>query len=401
MTSQNWVVLDKLLGQAGVAQFLDCYEVRPAIFRITANRLTSGLFSLDDFETYLVAVRPGRDELVVADGGSVVHEFKADPQPEDVAKAFRSGRTIVLNGIHKRWPPVQRLSKELSGDLNLHTQVNAYLTPAGSQGFPRHFDDHDVLVLQVEGTKAWRVWSDPVDLPLSRQRQHQSQRHAESRRHADIAVTLEPGDVLYLPRGAYHEAEAQGETSLHLSVGLFPVLWIDALVAALRSVAQEDRALRTSFLKIGAPNHWCDETLAAKASELLTKNHRKISQQVNTGLLADLAPLLSATAIDGKLFPDRNRDIDLDVVLTNCGANVVVTKDDGSITLCGPYGDCRLPGNMERAVLAAMETPRFRPRDLPDDYTDNAKLLLSKVLLNHGMLQIANESHLSRAGRPA
>lgn len=391
MTSQNWVVLDKLLGQAGVAQFLDCYEVRPAIFRLTADRLTPGLFSRDDFETYLVAVRPDRDELVVADGGSVVHEFAADPKPEDVAKAFRSGRTIVLNGIHKRWPSVQQLSRKLSGDLKLRTQVNAYLTPAGSQGFPRHFDDHDVLVIQVEGTKAWRVWSDPVNLPLAGQ--HQSQRHAEAPGHADMAVTLEPGDVLYLPRGAYHEAEAQDETSLHLSVGLFPVLWVDALVAALRSVAQEDRALRTSFLKIVPPDHWCDETLAAKAFELVSQNHRKIAQQVNTGLLADLVPRLSETVIDGTLFPDRNRDIDLDVFLTGCGANIVVTKDDASITLSGPYGDCRLPCNMERAVQAAMETPRFRPRDLPDVYTDNAKLLLSKVLLNHGMLQIANESH--------
>lgn len=391
MTSQNWVVLDKLLGQAGVAQFLDCYEVRPAIFRIPADRLTPALFSRDDFETYLVAVRPDRDKLVVADGGLVVHEFTANPQPEDVAKAFRSGRTIVLNGIHERWPSVQQLSKELSCDLNLHTQVNAYLTPASSQGFPRHFDDHDVLVIQVEGSKVWRVWSGPVDLPLAGQ--HQSQRHTEAPAHADMVVTLGPGDVLYLPRGTYHEAEAQSETSLHLSVGLFPFLWVDALVAAIRSVAQEDRALRTSFWPIGAADHWCNETLSAKAFELLSKNHRKISQQVNTELFADSRPQLSATVIDGKLFPDTNREFDLDVLLTRCDTNVVVTKDDASITLCGPCGECRLPADMERAVIAALEIPRFRPRDLPDDYTDNAKLLLSKVLLNHGMLQIANESH--------
>lgn len=35
---------------------------------------------------------------------------------------------------------------------------NAYLTPAGSQGFSPHFDDIEAFVIQTEGKKRWRLY---------------------------------------------------------------------------------------------------------------------------------------------------------------------------------------------------------------------------------------------------
>ena len=37
----------------------------------------------------------------------------------------------------------------------------AYLTPAGQQGARAHSDPSDVYVIQLEGTKHWRVWATP------------------------------------------------------------------------------------------------------------------------------------------------------------------------------------------------------------------------------------------------
>jgi len=36
---------------------------------------------------------------------------------------------------------------------------NAYLTPAGSQGFSPHFDDIEAFVIQTEGKKRWKLYA--------------------------------------------------------------------------------------------------------------------------------------------------------------------------------------------------------------------------------------------------
>jgi ribosomal protein L16 Arg81 hydroxylase len=38
-------------------------------------------------------------------------------------------------------------------------QTNIYLTPASNQGFRTHYDNHDVMVVQVEGEKLWRFYN--------------------------------------------------------------------------------------------------------------------------------------------------------------------------------------------------------------------------------------------------
>ena len=52
-------------------------------------------------------------------------------------------------------------------------------------------------------------------------------------------VDLHPGDVLYLPRGWIHAAEANDGTSLHLTFGVHPYTRIDVLRAMLAELEQE------------------------------------------------------------------------------------------------------------------------------------------------------------------
>ena len=57
---------------------------------------------------------------------------------------------------------------------------------------------------------------------------------------------LQPGDALYLPRGFLHSAVAQGELSIHLTVGVHPLTAYD-LARELITAAATDRALRRSL----------------------------------------------------------------------------------------------------------------------------------------------------------
>jgi lysine-specific demethylase/histidyl-hydroxylase NO66 len=78
--------------------------------------------------------------------GALVGDQVADDR---VLELFLDGHTVVLQGLHRLWPPLIDFAGALTTDLGHPVQVNAYVTPASSQGFSAHYDVHDVFVLQV------------------------------------------------------------------------------------------------------------------------------------------------------------------------------------------------------------------------------------------------------------
>lgn len=99
--------------------------------------------------------------------------------------------------------------------------ANIYLTPAGTQGFAPHYDDIEAFVLQLEGKKRWRVYK-----PLSKEEMlpKNSSMNFEQKEIGEpiIDCTLEPGDLLYFPRGYIHQANACDDVhSLHITVSCY------------------------------------------------------------------------------------------------------------------------------------------------------------------------------------
>ncbi|MFD0823193.1 cupin domain-containing protein, partial [Micromonospora zhanjiangensis] len=164
---------------------------------------------------------------------------------EKVLDLYAGGATLVLQGLHRIWPPLVDFTRDLSTALRQPLQVNAYLTPAGSQGFATHYDTHDVFVLQVDGRKHWRIHEPVLPDPLERQPWGgwADEAAAVAEGAPALDVVLAPGDALYLPRGWLHSAQAQDDSSLHLTVGI-RALTRYALVEALLGLAAEDRRLR-------------------------------------------------------------------------------------------------------------------------------------------------------------
>ncbi|XP_058517765.1 ribosomal oxygenase 2 isoform X3 [Ochotona princeps] len=79
---------------------------------------------------------------------------------------------------------------------------NVYITPAGSQGLPPHYDDVEVFILQLEGEKHWRLYHPTV--PLAREYSVEAEDRIGRPTHE---FTLKPGDLLYFPRGTIHQAD--------------------------------------------------------------------------------------------------------------------------------------------------------------------------------------------------
>ena len=82
---------------------------------------------------------------------------------------FASGATIVLQGLHRLWPPLIDFVRAAVDDLGHPAQANAYITPPSNRGFDPHYDVHDVFVLQTAGQKRWVVHEPVLDHPLMSQ----------------------------------------------------------------------------------------------------------------------------------------------------------------------------------------------------------------------------------------
>jgi lysine-specific demethylase/histidyl-hydroxylase NO66 len=154
--------------------------------------------------------------------GASVGDQAAD---DKVLAAMADGATLVLQALHRTWPPLVEFGSALADDLGHPVQINAYITPPENQGFAPHYDVHDVFVLQVSGRKRWTIHEPVVPAPLDDQpwENYRAEVAARASEAPVIDTVLEPGDALYLPRGTIHSAVAQGETSIHLTVGVHPV----------------------------------------------------------------------------------------------------------------------------------------------------------------------------------
>ena len=221
---------DDLLDLAGVDELLSRRGLRTPFLRMAKDGVVV------DGARY---TRPGGVGAAIGD------------QVDDTAvtRLFAEGTTIVLQALHRLWPPIIEFAGTLTGELGHPIQVNAYVTPPASRGFAAHYDIHDVFVLQLAGDKRWIVHEPVHEWPLRSQpwtqrRDRVAQAVAETA--PTIDTVLRPGDALYLPRGFLHSAEALGDISAHLTVGVH-VLTRQALVDALVAEAEDETELRQAL----------------------------------------------------------------------------------------------------------------------------------------------------------
>ncbi|XP_007529874.1 ribosomal oxygenase 2 isoform X2 [Erinaceus europaeus] len=126
---------------------------------------------------------------------------------------------------------------------------NVYITPAGSQGLPPHYDDVEVFILQLEGEKHWRLYHPTV--PLAREYSLEPEDRIGRPTHEFI---LKPGDLLYFPRGTIHQADTPPGLahSTHVTISTYQNnSWgdflLDTIPGLVLDTAKEDMAFRAGI----------------------------------------------------------------------------------------------------------------------------------------------------------
>jgi len=302
--------------------------------------------------------------------------FSGSADVERVLAEWERGATIVLQGLHLTRPSIGAFCRSLEVALGHPAQANAYYTPRAAQGLPVHHDTHDVFVLQIAGEKRWLVYEPALQLPLKDQKYSPDLGEPGAPIHDRV---LRPGDVLYLPRGWLHEALTSETDSLHLTIGVNVVTWLDAFKAALNEL-RDDVQFRRSW-QSGNGTDDLVEALRARlrpadvsrrAREKLVRSRRPIRD-------GQLRQLRALDGLDTETELERNSTVLADLVERN-----------GSIVLVFEGRELTFPANVrEELGAAAAAEDRFTASGLPGSLDDAGRLVLVRRLVREGFLRLS------------
>jgi lysine-specific demethylase/histidyl-hydroxylase NO66 len=306
--------------------------------------------------------------------------------PGKVWEEFRTGATIVLQGLQRYWPPLTRFCRRLELELTHPVQCNAYITPAGSQGLAVHYDTHDVFVLQVAGSKEWTIHPPVLENPLPSQ---PWTRHKADPPPPCLSVDLQAGETLYVPRGFLHSARAQKDLSAHLTVGVLCQTWHDVMrevVAGSSGDVTFRRALpagyaddEETFAKdvdatVGQLRQWLDTVDAQAVASTVVRRFWSSRSALLDGHLRQLLHLDDLT--DGSTVRRREGAI---CHLWTEGDQLVVLLGDRRL---------RMPAALEPALRRIAGGQRFSVNGLADLLDEPSRMVLVRRLIREGLLEL-------------
>lgn len=154
----------------------------------------------------------------------------------DLIGQLQDGATLVIDAVDELYEPLTVLASSLEREFREHIQVNLYAGFHTSPGFDLHWDDHDVIILQIAGRKSWAIYGDTRKYPLANDIFKDKTPPAEP----IWKETISDGDLLYIPRGFWHVATPLDEPSLHLTIGIPNRTGIDLLTWLTQQLRSDD-----------------------------------------------------------------------------------------------------------------------------------------------------------------
>ncbi len=167
------------------------------------------------------------------------------PSPAKVKVLLAQGASLVLDEVQDLVPSIRALCPALGRAFAGQVSANLYCSFGGVQAFGTHFDLHHVFAVQCEGEKIWTLYSNRADAPTTFPIDNEETRAwlAANRGPVMTQVHMRPGDVLYLPRGWYHDALATEGASLHVTYSITPADGRTVL-DALKRLTEDDPTFR-------------------------------------------------------------------------------------------------------------------------------------------------------------
>lgn len=319
-----------------------------------------------------------------------------------VVEFMAKGYALAINYAELFDPHVAAMARGIGRLFNGTAYSSLFLNPPDCACFRPHFDGIDVLAIQVVGSKCWKLGEPQVLLA--------SKNHVlavEQEFLTPYEVTLEAGDLLYVPRGVAHAVSTVSSHSLHISFGIRPHRRVDVYREALALLALDEVELRRTQEGSLSPgyrrtqqDHEAGMTLRRKIFNPATL--RDAVARANGRLYGELPVLpedhlleaLSPYCIELETWVEKRVGMPIEVSV--CGDGLAGIAFPGLSTALGegeaPFVTAPL------MVLPAFEFVRdrrepFRAIDLPGLLTEQSRVMLVTVLTQKGLLKRVKTEH--------
>jgi ribosomal protein L16 Arg81 hydroxylase len=328
-------------------------------------------------------IPPGRycASAVGRDGGQVLR-----PDPDQVKSFLKRGATLVANDVDHLSAELTAFSQAMEQALGGKVQGNLYLSSRRRQGFAAHFDTHDVYAVHVEGTKTWHVYEGRVVDPIAHAsfktlpREH----HEEAKGRKLMDVHMEPGDLLYLPRGQYHDALADEGGAVHIAFGVTYPIGMDIMTLLFDRVVAEPE-FRANLPR---PDHPDAERKLAAHLGALADRIAKVLQEPET---------VRQIRAQQRSFHYPRHSYELPDLLNAAGHRYRVNaKGIRLVQKGGRYGlaaegsraATEVPAEVSGMVAWVLERPEFSAAELGAAFPDRMPAQREKLLRDLGAMKL-------------
>ena len=298
---------------------------------------------------------------------------------------LHQGMTLTINGAHKKIPKLRQFCSALEGELQFKLRTNLYITPPQAQGLAPHYDEHDVFILQITGAKEWKLYHSPLELP-SHLRDQNIGRHQVD--EPELTVTLQPGDLLYIPRGIVHQAASLETTSIHASLGLYPTFAYE-LLEELVTLAQADPAFRQAiphgFASVDQQQDFYDQFQKLSQSLVSTLKTEDLIERKYEIFRCDRKSEDQGRFSDLINLPQLNLD---SIVAHRPNILFKVETDATQVYLQFYQKNLTFPRFLESSLTDLTENLSLSVKDIGGLINDAGRLSLAKTLIQEGFLMI-------------
>ena len=233
--------LAELISPMTQQDFFDCYTKQLPIFihggapsRFATLIDVNDVRRLVQSETY-----PGGRIRIVRNGKDIPSRFYTSRETPPrmslslIRGILNAGASLVVDGLEDTHPRIGDLAQALELEFSSTVWANAYATTKDGGAFDVHYDNHEVIVLQISGSKRWHLFGRTEEFPVDL---FQPALAPKSEEKADI---LSAGEVLFVPRGVWHRAEVVDSPSFHITFGIQGDMGIEFVTEAVNDLMKE------------------------------------------------------------------------------------------------------------------------------------------------------------------
>ena len=401
MYSSGRLNFEYLIFPIETEQFFNKYWEKDILYiKRSTQKYYDKIFKLSDLNDYLSRSDIRYPDLRLISNGAELpldeysysytygnNVFQGNISIDKVFNLYQNGATINLQLTQRNIKKLSHFSNILEFFLKSKVQINLFLTPAFSQGFTVHYDTHSVIIMQIHGSKTWKIYDKRVNLPLVRDIEYDDEVKINNK-YPHKEIILKEGDFLYVPKGVYHEAYTTDEDSLSITIGLHPKSWNDIFHYVIDEISKNCDMMRSSPIQDVINNNFVS----------LENKFNEIIQYINTYKnIEETFKNLERENFLNQITDNENRLINLinikhinQYTKVKKNKNIAILQlNDNHISMIFNQKEINFPLTIKEELLFILNQEHdFIINDISNELDNNSKIFLIKLLIKEGYLRV-------------